>query len=146
MTKTETPTRRFVSKRFLICCLVIYLLLVIGITIGMFHAKSLALANYRTDEAKHDWQKWREETQRQSTGEGPVQRRPANAEEPPIVLLLGDYFWTSWLAIVSMLSVIFATLVFLAAGAFGKSAIDSVPTASGDGQDRQPGGNESETL
>ena len=132
MNKTETPSRRFVSKRFLICCLLIYLLLLVGITIGLLQAKSLALSNYGTDQAKHDWQQWREETQRQSTGEGPVQRRPASAEEPPVVLLLGDYFWTSWLAIISMLSVIFATLVFLAAGAFGKSAVDRAPEANDD--------------
>jgi len=144
--KTETPPRRFVSTRFLICCLLPYLSLVAGITIGMIYAKSIAIANYGTDHAKQDWQKWREETQRQSIGAGPVQRRPANAEEPPIVLLLGDYFWTSWLAIVSMLSVIFATLAFLAAGAFGKSAADSVPLANHDAKDRESDGTESEVL
>ena len=50
------------------------------------------LATFDNPKWAAEWQVWREETIRQSKEGGPVMRRPAKAEEPPMMILLRDSF------------------------------------------------------
>ncbi len=59
---------------------------------GMSEYRGRMLATFDNPKWAAEWQVWREETIRQSKEGGPVMRRPAKAEEPPMMILLRDYF------------------------------------------------------
>ncbi|MBA4018178.1 MAG: hypothetical protein C0483_13480 [Pirellula sp.] len=59
---------------------------------GMSEARSRTLASLDNAQSNAEWQSWREETIRQSKEVGPVKRRPAKAQEPPMLILLRDHF------------------------------------------------------
>ena len=70
-----------------------YVALMSLVTWGMFRGRESALQAYRGDEAREDWEQWREEAKTQAAGEGPVTRRIPKSSEPPALVLMRDYFW-----------------------------------------------------
>lgn len=93
--------------------LIAYLAMLSLVTWGMFRGRSAAIAAYQGEEAKQDWEQWRQEAKSQAEGEGPVTRRVPKSHEPPALVLMRDYFWQclggAWL-ISSALSVSMAIL------------------------------------
>jgi len=55
-------------------------------------ARRRTIADLGNAVAGAEWDAWREETIRQSGGTGPVFRRPAKATEPPMLILMRDYY------------------------------------------------------
>ena len=116
MNAAEQPATPY--NKSLILWLVVYGCCVLGITLALWQIRRTTIEQYTTPEAIEDWQDWREEVAKQTTGKGPVQRRSIESSEAPIVRLMRDYFWTSWLAMLLMFSMVFATFAFLLSGAF----------------------------
>ena len=59
---------------------------------GLVYARNWARTTLDSEPARQQWEAWREETQRQHEGAGPVTRRPAKSPEPPALVLLRDHF------------------------------------------------------
>lgn len=73
--------------------LIAYALVVAATTLGMNFARGRTLASFDNTAAKAEWDQWREETKRQAANpSGPVKRREAKAQEPPLLILMRDHF------------------------------------------------------
>lgn len=98
---------------FFIC----YVLLVASGLIGMHQLRTWALQTYDTSNARRDWTQWQDETERQSQGEGPVERRKAKSNEPPALVLARDYYLTLAVMFVLFGTILFAAIALLIRGA-----------------------------
>ena len=73
--------------------LIAYAVVVAATTLGMNAARSRTLDSFDNTAAKAEWDEWREETKRQAANpSGPVKRREAKAQEPPMLILMRDHF------------------------------------------------------
>ncbi len=69
-----------------------YLVTMAAILYGMISLRNKQLDQNNTATTQADWQQWRNEAARQSTGKGPVQRRVPKTINPPIMVLFSDHF------------------------------------------------------
>jgi hypothetical protein len=104
-------------SRFSIIALIVYGLLVTLAVVGMKEARRTALQDFSTSAAVADWQKWRDAAREQSEGAGPVSRRVPKSDEPPMLVLLRDYYGMCLAAVLGFGSLSYAVLVFLFRGA-----------------------------
>ena len=58
------------------------------------------LARLDTPESQAAWDAWRAEARRQAAGDGPVRRREPKSAEPPLLVLLRDYWAVCTAAVV----------------------------------------------
>jgi hypothetical protein len=73
--------------------LIAYAVVIAATTLGMNFARNRTLASFDNTAAKAEWDEWREETKRQAENpSGPVKRREAKAQEPPMLILMRDHF------------------------------------------------------
>jgi len=88
--------------------LVCYFAMINGIVVSLVRVRERVLTEMSTPEARQKWQDWREEARRQTTGEGPVQRRMPSSPEPPALVLMRDRF-----AMVVTAGIVFSTVFFV---------------------------------
>ncbi|HJN67286.1 MAG TPA: hypothetical protein QF761_13840, partial [Pirellulales bacterium] len=69
-----------------------YLMTMAAILYGMISLRNMQLDQNNSATTQADWQQWRNEAARQSTGKGPVQRRVPKTLDPPIMVLFSDHF------------------------------------------------------
>ena len=105
------------TGRFSIIVFAIYGLLVTLAVVGMREARQTALQDFSTPAAGADWQRWRDAAREQSEGAGPVTRRVPASDEPPVLVLLRDYYGMCLAAVLGFGSLSYAVLVFLFRGA-----------------------------
>lgn len=98
--------------------LVGYLTLIVAGVVTLKTIQQWSLTEMSTAESRSQWENWREETVRQSTGDGPVQRRVAKSEEPPMLVLLRDYFSLIAGLLVVIGTLLYGLLVMMVKGAF----------------------------
>ncbi len=108
---------RFSIIAFPIIAMFAYGLLVTLAVVGMKEARRTALQDFSTSAANADWQRWRDAAREQSEGIGPVTRRVPKSDEPPILVLLRDYYGMCLGAVLVFGSLSYAVLVFLFRGA-----------------------------
>jgi hypothetical protein len=96
--------------------LALYVILIAGMSGGLFLARSRVLGRSDGDISQEDWEQWRRAVDRQSAEGGPVTRRPPAATEPPTVLLLRDHFGACLTLTLLISTVLFATLTFMIRG------------------------------
>jgi len=94
-----------------------YVVLVVGLVVAMNAARRQTLATDSTARAHSDWQTWRQEAQSQHKGRGPVMRRVPKTEEPPTLVLLRDYFFTSATVLLVLSSALYFAFALLVRGA-----------------------------
>ncbi|MEX2186601.1 MAG: hypothetical protein WD875_07400 [Pirellulales bacterium] len=103
-----------------ILALVLYVAMLAGVTAGMFYARDVAAPQLATQQGQADWNTWR----REATGKGPVARREPKSIEPPLVVLMRDYFAVCLTGAILFSSLLFAVLAFVVRG------IATTPTAT----------------
>ena len=86
------------------------------IVIGLISARSRALADLGTTEAKLAWREWQAETVSQSQSSGPVRRRAVKVEEPPGLILVRDHFAAIVASTVLVTSAFFGFLLLIVRG------------------------------
>ncbi len=69
-----------------------YLMTMAAILYGMISLRNMQLDQNNSATTQADWQQWRNEAARQSTGKGPVLRRVPKTLDPPIMVLFSDHF------------------------------------------------------
>ena len=97
--------------------LVAYLFVMASVVWGVFLFRDWATNTFDTPAARAEWQTWRDAAKKQTTPDGPVQRREPKSPEPPALRLMRDYFVTCELLAVVLSSALFATFAFLLRGA-----------------------------
>ena len=98
---------------------VLWLTLLVGLLVS---ARRWALSDMNTHQAQADWTDWRDEVrgQEQSETPAPVHRRIPKSSEPPVLLLMRDYFGVCLIGTIVFGAVLYAVLAFLFHGAMRK--------------------------
>jgi len=99
------------------CLWIGYVLFLTAIVFGVFEGRRRMLNSLDTTEARAGWNAWREETVALSTGTGPMKRREAKALEPPLLIMLRDYFGTAMCTALLTMTMFYWFLAFLIRGA-----------------------------
>jgi hypothetical protein len=80
---------------------------------GLAALRSSVLAQESSPAAVRSWQQWKAESERLNREKGPVARRRVTSDEPPAVILLRDYFVNVMVAVLAIISGVFAFLVIV---------------------------------
>ena len=104
------------SRTPLVISIAIYALLLIGMIVGMNIVRQRTIRSFSSAAALDDWQEWRDETRRQATSDGPVQRREADSSEPPAAVLMREHFLACLAILLLISSVIYWTFALLLLG------------------------------
>jgi cytochrome b len=99
-----------------ILMLAFYAALVGAVTAGMFYARDEVAPRLDTREGQQNWDVWRHEAADQAAGKGPVTRRDLKSHEPPLVVLMRDYFAVCLAGALVFASLLFAVLAFVIRG------------------------------
>ena len=81
-----------------------YALLLITIVACSFAIRSNILSEMSTPAAESEWNRWRAEAAKQDGSTGPVQRTVPKSSEPPLLILMRDYFAASLVGLLLPLS------------------------------------------
>ena len=75
--------------------------------------------------AQQHWDQWVETAREQASGAGPVQRRAPQSKDPPLSVLMDQYFLVCLLTSCVLATALFLTLVFMIQGSYnaGRSVI-----------------------
>lgn len=104
-----------------------YALLMVGTGWGLWSARSWAIGTFETPAEQQNWGDWQKETQaRQDAQQVPEERRGHTSAEPPMLILLRDYFPGIAATAFVLMSFLFAFLVFVLRGA---SQTGNIPVA-----------------
>lgn len=110
---------------------VAYVALVAGVTGGMFYARDEVAPALDTREGHENWDAWRHEAADQAAGKGPVARREPKSIEPPLVVLMRDYFAVCLAGALFFTSLLFAVMLFVVHGIL-KPTPTAIPNTSRD--------------
>jgi hypothetical protein len=84
-----------------------YLLIIAAIVGGLLTARSNAIENFASDDARRAWDDWRRSTESQDQTKQPVERSTPRSSEPPTLVLLRDHF-----AVCTLASLILSTVLY----------------------------------
>ncbi|MCS5572761.1 MAG: hypothetical protein NZ789_07470 [Pseudomonadales bacterium] len=76
-------------------------------------------------ETQQHWDQWVETAREQASGAGPVQRRAPQSKDPPLSVLMDQYFLVCVVTSCVLATALFLTLVFMIQGSYnaGRSVI-----------------------
>lgn len=116
---------RYCSKRNTLW-LAAWLACMAAVSYGLARARHWALAEVGTIEVRAEWQRWRSEEQaRAEDTTGSVQRRAPKSDEPPLLILLRDYFPATVVSVLLIATVMFGFLAIVVPGALrSRSRLD----------------------
>jgi hypothetical protein len=96
--------------------IVLYIAMLSGVTWGMFYARDVAAPQLDTRQGQANWEVWRREAADQAAGKGPVARREPKSTEPPLVVLMRDYFAVCLVGAIVFSTLLYAVAVFVIRG------------------------------
>jgi len=105
-----------VSKVVLISLIAGYLALVGLVVWGMNTWRQTVVTNLSTPQAQTSWNQWRAEAAQEDGSHGPVQRVEPKSPEPPILVLLRDYFAACVFGLLAPLSALYAFIAWITCG------------------------------
>ncbi|MGC3969847.1 MAG: hypothetical protein QM775_21705 [Pirellulales bacterium] len=93
---------------------------------GMYFARGQTLSSLDNAEAVAEWREWQEETKRQAAHPtGPVKRREAKAQEPPMLILMRDHFPAAVLTTLLAVTIFYWFFVLTIRGSMNACAPDT---------------------
>jgi hypothetical protein len=95
---------------------VIYVLVAILLVGWLVQVRTWSLRNQDTPEARAEWQRWRQEAAEPATREGSVERRVPKSAEPPLLLMMREYFAMSIAATLFFWTALFVPLLLMLRG------------------------------
>ncbi len=109
-----------------------YLVLFTAIIGGMFAYRARVLSDMNTPAAEAEWNRWRAEAANENGTTGPVQRTVPKSNEPPLLILMRDYFMASLVGLLLPLSALYWFIAWLARGVVSQASAkpDENPTAT----------------
>jgi hypothetical protein len=69
-------------------------------------------------ETQQHWEQWVETAREQAAGDGPVQRRVPQSKNPPLSVLMDQYFLVCLVTSCLLATALFLTLVFMIQGSY----------------------------
>lgn len=93
-----------------------YLAVIAMVVVLLVRGRNRLLPQLAQPDARADWQSWRDDV-KNSQDTGPVRRRVPKSSEPPLLVLLRDYFGTCLTAAIFFTSLLFAVTMIFVRGA-----------------------------
>jgi len=87
-----------------------------GVVYGLVSVREWARETYVSETEYAKWEEWREEAEKQASGEGPVRRRPPTSDTPPVLELTQEYFVQVLVVSLVLSSALFAASTYLIRG------------------------------
>jgi len=122
-------------RRSLVIWLAAYLATMCAILWGLRQARETVIAKTGNPQAVAAWHDWAQETRRAPEPGQPVERRPVKSDEPPLLILMRDYFIPIQAVSLAVGSFLFAFLGFLVSGIVRERRL-AVPRPGGGPADR----------
>ena len=107
-----------------------YLLAVAVVVALVLLARDATFRELSTPEALAEWQAWRESAPNR-TDAGGVRRQPPKSSEPPALVLMRDHFAVVMSSAVFFSSLLFATIMIAARGAFRSPMVSRARSHNG---------------
>ncbi len=124
------PIELIVSRRTVLLCLVVYLLVASAIVWAMVEMRRRVIARLDNPSAREQWRQWKEEVAKQNDNEEvPVKRRVPRGDEPPALVMLRDHFPAVLGGVLVVATFLLGFLAFLLRGIFSSRAKAKAPTA-----------------
>jgi hypothetical protein len=101
--------------------LVLFALLMAGVTWAMFAARERTLAQFAGPESRQQWDEWREAVREGKADMGMVKRQQSRSPEPPTLVLLRDHFITSLAGLLAISAVLYASIALSLRGVLSSS-------------------------
>jgi hypothetical protein len=99
-----------------------YVLMLVAIVAGLFALRASVLAEMSTPAAEADWMRWKAEAAKEDGTAGPVQRTVPKSNEPPLLILMRDYFRASVVGLLLPVSALYWFIAWLVHGVATQSA------------------------
>ncbi len=95
--------------------LLAYVALIAAVIVSLVDARNHTLSQMDTPQVQAEWETWRQAVRDQPES-APVKRRVPKSSEPPLVVLLRDYFGVCLAAAVVFSSLLFGVISFMVRG------------------------------
>ena len=112
------PSRR---RSAIIAYVVVYMLTMALIVTALLLARRNLLEQYGPEQIE-EWQRWKADTAHRAIA-SPVERRPVRSDEPPLLVLVRDYFAPIVVTCLAISTVLYWFLALALRGAWRGSAI-----------------------
>jgi hypothetical protein len=93
-----------------------YILFATAIVGGMIVARQIMVPELSTSQSQADWNAWRTEAAHENGTHGPVQRAVPKSPEPPLLVLLRDYFAACVIGLLIPASALYAVIAWMICG------------------------------
>ncbi len=103
----------------------IYVLVSLLLVGWLFQVRTWSLRNQDTPQARAEWERWRREAAEPATSEGSVERRVPKSAEPPLLLMMREYFVMSIAATLFFWTALFVPLLLMLRGVLAQGRDDS---------------------
>ena len=113
----QTPS----SKTPIAIAIVGYILLIATVIAGMFAWRRDVLADMATPEAQTEWNDWRTKAAEQDGKHAPVQLTVSKSPQPPVLVLMRDYFPACVIGLLVPLSALYGFIAWLICGVLRQS-------------------------
>jgi hypothetical protein len=110
------------SKALLPALIAGYVALVALVIWGMSSWRQIVVPNLSTPEARAAWDQARNELSQEDGSHGPVQHVAPKSPEPPMLVLLRDYFVACVFGLLAPLSALYAFIAWIACGLLQQSS------------------------
>jgi hypothetical protein len=108
----QTPS----SKTPIAIAIAGYILLIAAVITGMFAWRHDVLAEMATPEAQTEWNDWRTKAAEQDGKHAPVQLTVSKSPQPPVLVLMRDYFPACVIGLLVPLSALYGFIAWLICG------------------------------
>lgn len=100
---------------------VTYLVVSVALVWWLMDVRTWSLENQNNPAARAEWERWREVAAEPATTEGAVERRIPKSAEPPLLLMMREYFVMSVVAVLFFWTALFIPLVLMLRGVIAQS-------------------------
>jgi hypothetical protein len=111
------------STTYFALAIVGYILLVTAVIVGMFAWRRDVLADMATPEAQTEWNDWRTKAVEQDGKHSPVQLTVSKSPQPPVLVLMRDYFPACVIGLLVPLSALYGFIAWLVCGVLRQSNV-----------------------
>ncbi len=105
-----------IPKTLIASLIVGYFLVAALIVAGMFAVRQSMVPELSTPQSQADWNAWRAEAAQQDGTHGPVQHAVPKSPEPPLLVLIRDYFPACVIGLLLPLSALYGVIAWMACG------------------------------
>ena len=113
------------TSKFVVAFLAIgYFVFAAAILLAMFTVRENVVPELSTAQEQADWNQWRAEAAQQDGTHGPVQRVAPRSPEPPLLLLMRDYFPACVVGLLVPLSALYAVIAWMISGVIRQSKVE----------------------